>query len=67
LKSIQTDRAATFYADHHPSCAWFVEAVAPTEKLADNRPSCAWFVEAVVPTDDSKLMTESLKSAMATL
>ena len=68
LKSIQTDRAATFYADHRPTCAWFVEAVLPTgEKLADQRPSCAWFVEAVFPTGDNKLMTENLKSVAATL
>jgi hypothetical protein len=68
LKSIQTDRATTFYADQRPSCAWFVEAVLPTSnKLADQRPSCAWFVEAVLPTGDSKLMTENLKSVAATL
>jgi len=30
LKSIQTDGAATFYADHRPDCAWFREAVLPT-------------------------------------
>jgi hypothetical protein len=29
LKSIRTDKAATFYAVKHPSCAWFVEAVLP--------------------------------------
>jgi hypothetical protein len=29
LRSIQTDKGATFYADHRPSCAWFVEAVLP--------------------------------------
>ena len=29
LKSIQTDKAATFYATARPSCAWFVEAVLP--------------------------------------
>jgi hypothetical protein len=68
LKSIRTDKSATFYADHRPTCAWFVEAVLPTgEKLADQRPSCAWFVEAVLPTSDSKLMTENLKSVAATL
>jgi hypothetical protein len=68
LKRIQTDKAATFYADHRPSCAWFVEAVLPTdEKLAVQHPSCAWFVEAVLPTGDTKLMTENLKSVAATL
>ena len=30
LKSIQTEKTTTFYADHRPSCAWFVEAVLPT-------------------------------------
>jgi len=34
LKRIQTDKATTFYADHRPSCAWFVEAVLPT---SDNK------------------------------
>jgi len=29
LKSIQTDKATTFYAVKQPSCAWFVEAVLP--------------------------------------
>jgi hypothetical protein len=29
LKSIQTDKAATFYAGSRPGCAWFVEAVLP--------------------------------------
>ena len=29
LKSIQTDKATTFYAATRPSCAWFVEAVLP--------------------------------------
>ena len=68
LKRIQTDKAATFYADHRPSCAWFVEAVLPTdEKLAVQHPSCAWFVEAVLPTGDTKLITENLKSVAATL
>jgi hypothetical protein len=67
LKSIQTDRAATFYADKSPSCAWFVELVLPTGKLAANRPSCAWFVELVLPTGDSKLMAENLQSVAATL
>src|SRR5262249_41465047 len=64
LKSIQTDTAVTLYADHRPSCAWFVEMVLPTgdTKLADHRPSCAWFVEMVLPTGDSKLMTENLQS-----
>jgi hypothetical protein len=27
LKSIQTDRGATFYANQGPSCAWFREMV----------------------------------------
>jgi hypothetical protein len=69
LKSIQTDGAVTLYADHGPSCAWFVEMVLSTgdSKLADNRPSCAWFVEMVLPTGDSKLMTENLNSVAATL
>ena len=62
LKSIQTDRATTFYADHRPTCAWFVEAV-----YADHRPACAWFVEAVLPTSDSNVVTENLKSVAATL
>ena len=30
LKSIQTDKTATFYANRGPDCAWFVEAVLPT-------------------------------------
>jgi hypothetical protein len=29
LKSIQTEKTTTFYANHRPSCAWFVEAVLP--------------------------------------
>jgi hypothetical protein len=29
LKSIQTDKATTFYADMHPDCPWFVEQVLP--------------------------------------
>jgi hypothetical protein len=29
LKSIQTDKATTFYADMRPDCAWFVEQVLP--------------------------------------
>jgi hypothetical protein len=62
LKSIQTDRATTLYADHRPDCAWFNEAV-----YADHGPSCAWFNEAVLPTGDSKLMTENLQSVAATL
>jgi len=62
LKSIRTDNTAVFYANHRPSCAWFVEAV-----YADHRPSCAWFVEAVLPTGDSNLATENLKSVAATL
>jgi hypothetical protein len=69
LKSIQTDRAATFYVDHRPDCAWFREMVLPTGdvKLADHRPDCAWFREMVLPTGDSKLMTENLQSVAATL
>jgi hypothetical protein len=68
LKSIRTDNSTTFYASQRPSCAWFVEAVLPTnEKLADQRPSCAWFVEAVLPTGDSNVATENLKSVAATL
>jgi hypothetical protein len=62
LKSIQTDRAATFYVDKRPTCAWFVEAV-----YADHRPTCAWFVEAVLPTGDSNVTTENLKSVAAML
>jgi hypothetical protein len=61
LERIRTDNSAVFYADHRPSCAWFVEAV------ASNRPSCAWFVEAVLPTGDSNVATENLKSVAATL
>ena len=34
LKRIQTDRAATFYADKRPDCAWFVELVLPSENQA---------------------------------
>ena len=30
LKNIRTDNTAVFYADHRPSCAWFVEAVLPS-------------------------------------
>jgi len=69
LKNIHTDRAATFYADKRPDCAWFREMILPTgdSKLADHRPSCAWFVEMVLPTGDSKLMTENLQSVAATL
>ena len=69
LKNIQTDKATTLYADHRPSCAWFVEMALPTgdAKLAAARPSCAWFVEMVLPTGDSKLMTENLQSVAATL
>jgi hypothetical protein len=29
LKSIQTDKATTFYAGGRPDCAWFVEQVLP--------------------------------------
>jgi hypothetical protein len=68
LKSIQTDRAATLYADRRPNCAWFREMVLPTgEKLADRRPNCAWFREMVLPSGDSKLMTENLRSVAAAL
>jgi hypothetical protein len=35
LKSIQTDKATTFYADMHPGCAWFVEQVLP--ETSDSR------------------------------
>lgn len=62
LKNIRTDKVTTFYADRAPNCAWFVEAV-----YADQRPTCAWFVEAVLPANDSKVMTENLKSVAATL
>jgi hypothetical protein len=34
LKSIQTDRAATLYADKRPDCSWFVELVLPGESKA---------------------------------
>ena len=68
LKSIQTDRALTLYADRRPNCAWFREMVLPTgEKLADRRPNCAWFREMVLPSGDSKLMTENLRSVAAAL
>ncbi len=62
LKSIQTDKTATFYANRGPDCAWFVEAV-----YANRGPDCAWFVEAVLPTGDSNVMTENLNSVAATL
>ena len=29
LKNIQTDESTLFYADNHPSCAWFVELALP--------------------------------------
>jgi len=68
LKSIQTDRAVTLYANHRPSCAWFREAVLPTgEKLANRRPDCAWFREAVLPTGDSELLTQNLQTVAAAL
>ena len=68
LKNIQTDRAATLFANHRPDCAWFREMVLPTgEKLADRRTGCAWFREMVLPTGDSKLMTENLQSVAAAL
>jgi hypothetical protein len=69
LKGIQTDRAAIFYVDRSPDCAWFREGVLSTgdSKLADLRPDCAWFREGVLPTGDSKLMTENLQSVAAAL
>ncbi len=67
LKSIQTDRAATFYTNHRTDRAWFVEAVLPTGHYANNRADRAWFVEAVLPTGDSNVATENLKSVAATL
>jgi|GEM_PF-1118247 len=62
LKSIQTDKATTFYANRGPNCAWFVEAV-----YANRGPNCAWFVEAVLPTGDGNVASENLKSVAATL
>jgi hypothetical protein len=62
LKNIRTDNTAIFYADRHPTCAWFVEAV-----YADHRPSCAWFVEAVAPSGGSSTPVENLRSFAATL
>ena len=44
LKSIRTDNTAVFYADHRPTCAWFVEAVLPTgdsNVMAENLKSVA--------------------------
>ena len=35
LRSIQTEKATTFYADHRPTCAWFVEAVLPGTSDSD--------------------------------
>jgi hypothetical protein len=69
LKGIQTDRAAIFYVDRSPDCAWFREGVLSTgdSKLADRGPDCAWFREGVLPTGDSNVMTENLKSVVATL
>jgi hypothetical protein len=69
LKSIQTDRAATLYADHRPDCAWMRELVLSTgdSELADHRPDCAWMRELVLSTGDSELMTEHLQSVAATL
>jgi hypothetical protein len=29
LKSIQTEKTTTFYANHRPNASWFVEAVLP--------------------------------------
>jgi hypothetical protein len=70
LKSIQTDSAATFYADHRPNCAWFREMILPTgdSKLAaKGPPGCAWFREMVLAPGDNNVMSESLKSVAATL
>jgi hypothetical protein len=69
LKSIRTDKATAFYVDTHTSHgAWFVEMVLPTGNYADNHVNHgAWFVEMVLPTGDSNLMTENLKSVVATL
>jgi hypothetical protein len=69
LKGIQTDRAAIFYVDRSPDCAWFREGVLSTgdSKLADRSPDCAWFREGVLQTGDSKLMTENLQSVAAAL
>ena len=69
LKNIQTDRAATFYADNRVNHgAWFVEMVLPTGHYADNHVNHgAWFIEMVLPTGDGNLMTENLKSVAATL
>ena len=61
LQSIRTDNTAVFYANHRPTCAWFVEAVASAG------PKCAWFREAVIPTGDGNVATENLKSVAATL
>ena len=35
LKSIRTDKATSFYADHRANRAWFVEMVLPTGHYAD--------------------------------
>ena len=68
VEEYSNGQGTTFYANHRPNCAWFVEAVLPTgDKLADHRTSCAWFVEAVLPTGDSNVTTENLKSVAATL
>ena len=67
LKNIQTDKAASFYADRRANGAWFVEAVLPSGHYANHRASGAWFVEAVLPTGDSNVGTENLKSVAATL
>jgi hypothetical protein len=61
LKSIRTDNTAVFYANHRPTCAWFVEAVASAS------PKCAWFREAVIPTGNGDVATENLKSVAARL
>jgi hypothetical protein len=44
LKSIQTDRATTLYADQRPNCAWFREMVLPTgdsQLMSENLQSVA--------------------------
>lgn len=44
LKNIETNKTTVFVASqNHPNCAWFNEAVQPT----DVKIACAWFVEAV--------------------
>jgi hemolysin-activating ACP:hemolysin acyltransferase len=67
LKNIRTDKATAFYADKRGDRAWFVEMVLPTGHYADQRAARAWFVEMVLPTGDSDVMSENLKSVVATL